>query len=143
METNKELKIFIKTNSEYLRSKLVEFGIRENILDDMSYPWVAVNYGLFISVTPDFDNTWNKDHICCEFDETELFLAICAIRNNTDKDQYFITDVDVLDLDNNATVKKGSLIKSLVSNYSEGGSIPAHKASISELLSKRDELRKL
>lgn len=143
------VKIFIKTNNKELREKLSEYGIRKNILDDFSCPWLAVNYGMYISVNEFFDNQWNKDHICCESDETELFLAICAIRENTDIDQYFITDADLADLDGVIQCPKGSLIKCTVPNYTmekdifNNSIIPAHKASISELLAHREALKSL
>lgn len=79
---------FIRKNTPELRAKLKELGWRENALDDFSSEWLAANYGMFISVMPGFEK-YNPNDIDCGNNE-ELFLALAALRDNSDYMQYFI-----------------------------------------------------
>lgn len=83
-------KCFIRKNTLELREKLRNLGIRHNSFDDNEGEWLASNYGMFISVFPGFENLHDEDIDCGE--NEELFLAIAAIRNDSDKNQWFIFD---------------------------------------------------
>lgn len=83
-------KCFIRKNTPELRKKLIELGQRENTFDDFSGKWLATNYGMFISVSEGFENLHPKD-IDCGTNE-DLFLALSSLRNDTDKNQWFIYD---------------------------------------------------
>lgn len=81
-------KCFIRKNTPELREKLKNLGIRHNSFDDNEGEWLASNYGMFISVFPGFENLHDED-IDCGTNE-ELFLAIAALQDDTDEDQWFV-----------------------------------------------------
>lgn len=123
---------FIRKNTPELRNKLKELGWRENTLDDFSSEWLAANYGMFISVMPGFEK-YNPNDIDCG-DNEELFLALVALRDDTDEHQWFIMDTDVyLDLD-----KGGWFIATNVhGKYHVGTKIDSaycHKATTKEII---------
>lgn len=76
---------FIRKNNSFLRTQLKMLGLIENTLDDFKQEWLAVNYGRFISVSEGFQKLFPKD-IDCGTNE-ELFLAVAAIRDDSDKNQ--------------------------------------------------------
>lgn len=131
---------FIRKNTPELREKLQKLGQRANTLDDFKEEWLAANYGMYISVQDGFQHLHPND-IDCGTNE-ELFLAIAALRDDTDRDQWFILDVDVyLNMD------KGSWFKA--TDRSGGLHIGTqiepmycHKATVQELIehfSKKEE----
>lgn len=79
---------FIRKNTPELRKILKDIGQRENTLDDFSGEWLAANYGMFISVSEGFQNLHQND-IDCGTNE-KLFLALAALRDDTDKNQWFV-----------------------------------------------------
>lgn len=79
---------FIRKNTPELRRKLKELGQLENTLDDFKEEWLAANYGRFISVSEGFQNL-NSEDIDCGTNE-ELFLALAALQDDTDIDQWFV-----------------------------------------------------
>ena len=82
-------KCFIRKNTPELRNKLKELGIPNNDFDDCDRPWITVNYGLWISVDEGYDRLF-PDEIDCGTNE-ELFLALVAMRDNSDYMQWFIS----------------------------------------------------
>ena len=81
---------FIRKNTPELRNKLQDMGYRQNIYDKNEYPWLAVNHNMFISVSEGFERL-PEFNIDCGTNE-ELFLALAALRDDMDKNQYWICD---------------------------------------------------
>lgn len=71
--------------------------------------------------------------INCETNE-ELFLAIAALRDDSDKYQYFVTEEEMHWLNQNTWMPVGSFIFSYVDNYTDIDS-KVHKATVEELIS--------
>ena len=81
---------FIRKNTPEIINRLKELGIPRNDYDDCDRPWIAVNYGIWISV----DEGYNKlfpDEIDCGTNE-ELFIALASLRVDSDKNQWFTDD---------------------------------------------------
>lgn len=81
---------FIRKNTPELQKKLALLGYRQNIFDENDGPWLAANYGLFISVYEGFQRLCPTD-IDCGTNE-KMFLAIAAMRDDSDYMQWFICD---------------------------------------------------
>ena len=79
---------FIRKNTPELREKLESFGYKHNDLDDNDRPWLAANHGMYISVDKGFHRLPLED-IDCGTNE-EMFLALTALRDDTDIHQWFI-----------------------------------------------------
>ena len=71
---------FIRKNSEELRNKLKQYGIRQNDFDDNRGEWLAYNYGLYISVDKGYERLF-PDEIDCGTDE-EMFINIILKKYN-------------------------------------------------------------
>ena len=67
---------FIRSNTESLRNKLKDLCVPHNSFDGMDRPWIAYNFGMWISVDPGFDQFYKTDFDCGE--NEELFLALVA-----------------------------------------------------------------
>ena len=88
---------FISKNTPKLRKKLEELGYiydKTNLLDISQYPclytyWHPNLEELYSGIGAYVNNTIN-----CRTNE-ELFLAIAALRDDTDKNQWFVMDVEV------------------------------------------------
>ena len=100
---------FIRKNTPELRKKLEELGYEilnfgNTTLDGYNYDGngshksieegraIITSYGNLYGVIYDIDTVTKKGRIDCGTNE-ELFLAIAALRNDTDKNQWF-TDGD-------------------------------------------------
>lgn len=100
---------FIRKNTEALRKKLEEIGYKmlnsgNTTLDAHNYDGngshksieegraIITSYGNLYGVIYDIDTVTKKGRIDCGTNE-ELFLAIAALRDDTDKNQWF-TDGD-------------------------------------------------
>lgn len=79
---------FIRKNTPELCQRLRMLGYHQNFFDDNSGEWLAVNHGMFISVSEGFQNLPFDDIDCG--DNENLFLALAALRNDTDKNQWII-----------------------------------------------------
>ena len=81
---------FIRKNTHEIINRLKALRIPHNDYDKGDKPWIAFNYGMWISV----DEGHNKlfpDEIDCG-DNEDLFLALAALRDDTDEKQWFIMD---------------------------------------------------
>lgn len=87
---------FIRRNTPVLRERLREIGQRQNEFDDDEGEWLAANYGMFISVTAGFERLNPEDIDCGE--DGELFLALAALRDDSDHRQWFISPEGEWDL---------------------------------------------
>lgn len=133
---------FIRKDTPELRNKLKDLGQIENIFDDFSGGWLAANHGMFISVCEGFQNLCKED-IDCGTNEA-LFLAISALRNDTDKNQIFVLDSDMPRWNNPSFIqhKKGTFIKCIRDKWNidevypqySSRNFPAHKATVEELI---------
>ena len=128
--------LFIRKNTSELRKKLKELGYDEPsvIFQNEEYGITTLNRDgrgeyIIFEIDHDFENVIlpNSDFIDCGTNE-ELFLAIAALRDDTDKWQLFVFDgIDVPDY----FLQSGdmwicSLDKHLVEN--------CHKATVEELI---------
>ncbi len=109
---------FIRKNTPELREKLIELGYKQNEFDFNDKPWLATNYNMFIGVDDGFQNLPLGDTDCGE-NET-LFLAIAALRDDTDKNQWF-TDGNIWEMSET----------DLPSKYMQ---LEGHKATLEELI---------
>lgn len=117
---------FIRKNTEEVKKKLICLGIMPNDLDDDDGEWLISNYGLFISIRKMFRNPFPEDIDCGE--NESLFLAIAAIRNDSDIYQWF-TDGE------NWIYCEGSSIAGHLAYYdTEINPDTLHKATVNELI---------
>ena len=83
---------FIRKNTPEIINRLKELRIPHNDYDNGDRPWIAFNYGMWISV----DEGYNKlfpDEIDCGTNE-ELFFALATLRDDTDKNQWVIDEAN-------------------------------------------------
>ena len=144
-------KAFIRKNSPELRAKLEDLGYTNGAWESprFHYPYLSVwpnpKFGLFkgegFYMTEDDyrldGKVWEykpkEDVIDCG-DNEELFLAVAALRDDTDFGQWFVMDVEIY-----ANINKGDLF---IATNTDGGKhigtqidpYYCHKASISELI---------
>lgn len=146
---------FIRTNNERLKRELEHLGYDVSKLKTGRY-CIATSTANSSAVEIDeesFDcsnphRTWNcSGRIDCGTNE-ELFLAIAALRDDSDIDQWFVLETNLATINNPEIIKLnyGSFIKckrdSWFIDLDDNGNpstvssrnIPAHKASIDELI---------
>ena len=80
---------FIRKNTPEIQERLKKLGIPHNDFDEGDRPWIAYNHGLWISVDEGHDRLFRGDIDCGNNDK--LFLAIAALRDDTDKYQWFFS----------------------------------------------------
>lgn len=136
---------FIRKNTKELRHKLTDLGLKKNNLDDFKQKWLAVNYGMYISVSEGFEKIHENDIDCGE--NEDLFLAIAALRNDTDKNQWFIyPNIDRINFNKKTpdiivgynwyfSMKNDILseVKNKINNGVDPSILP-HKATVEELI---------
>lgn len=81
---------FIRKNTPEIINRLKVLGIPQNDYDDGDRPWIAVNYGMWISVDKGYDRLF-PDEIDCGENE-ELFFALIALRDDNDYMQWFVNN---------------------------------------------------
>ena len=147
---------FIRKNSNSLKKQLSEIGYDVSEIKDSS-ECIATSsvLGKAVGISEssfDYNNphsTWNcSNRIDCGNNE-ELFLAICALNDNTDKNQWFVLDSNVGSVNfPESMIMKGELVKCLkdkwfIDNNDNDESSPlfltsrnwpSHKATVEELL---------
>ena len=77
---------FIRKNTPELRKKLEELGYKMNLIYSPNEHNLYIGSGVYSSA-----NFIDNYYLDCGTNE-ELFLALAALRNDTDKNQYFICD---------------------------------------------------
>lgn len=127
---------FIRKSSHKLRAKLQELGYRlfgAEMNEDLcifTYP----EHGLFwIEFFSNIPNANESEFIDCGTNE-DLFLAIAALRDDTDINQWFVLDVEAY-----VDIHKGDWFKATDINgqYHVGAKIDplyCHKATVEELI---------
>lgn len=144
---------FIRKNTSYLRNYLEKLGYVKTLLGrrDTDNVIVALDeyqnindkntIARYISLTfrPEqtirFESTCysEKDFIDCGTNE-KLFLAIAALRDDTDMHQWFVADKEIhWGGDNKSITPIGGFIFSLIDNYSKIDK-DVHKVTIEELI---------
>lgn len=131
---------FIRKNTPELRNKLKELGYIQVKQDIYYYHIMVENGNIWIcngAFNPDSPDGkgWNEC-IDCGYDEN-LFMALAAMRDDTDKNQYFVHDEEIRWTNQGAYVPKGSLFKSLVDKYplDPDNTIPKfHRATADEII---------
>lgn len=127
---------FIRKNTPELRKKLEELGYRlfgEELNEDLCI-FTSPECGLYnIEFLATFHIPKETDSIDCGTNE-ELFLAIAALRDDTDENQWFIMDVEIY-----VDIPKGTWFQSTDRNGGRhvGTQIEAlycHKATVEELI---------
>jgi len=117
---------FIRKNSASLRRKLEKIGYVPANGNSSENDGIRTDKHGFYYVC-DFAP-------CLGFEENEeLFLAIAALRNDSDYMQYFVTEVEQHWVNQQIYIPKGSFELCLINKRIEGG-VPAHKASVEELI---------
>lgn len=90
---------FIRKNTQELRNKLIELGYKSSrVIDDNEELCLATGLNKYTHITNEmFDSkdphiTWNcAGRIDCGTNE-DLFLALAALRNDTNNNQWFIAE---------------------------------------------------
>lgn len=82
---------FIRKNTNELQDELLKLSLKKNPLDDFKGNCLVVNYGMFMSQYR--LNELNEEDIDCGENE-DLFLAIAALRDDSNEHQWFVWDDD-------------------------------------------------
>lgn len=85
---------FIQKCTPALIEKLVELGYKIMGKTTLSYGIFCNNGKIKICSTNEQPSIKDKNFIQC-YDNEELFLALAALRDETDKKQWFISNVDI------------------------------------------------
>ncbi|MDC1864207.1 hypothetical protein [Bacteroides uniformis] len=142
---------FILKNTPELRKKLKELGYEilnfgNTTLDAHNYDGngshksieegraIITSYGNLYGVIYDIDTVTKKGRIDCGTNEG-LFLAIAALRDDTDKNQWFVLDYDNIWEAVGCYQHKGDFILCNHDRWYCGTDVPhAHKATVNELI---------
>lgn len=124
---------FIRKNTPELRKKLEELGYKECIGEEG--PFLFTSHNIFDCMYTEcgLNDLAYNGLIDCGTNEN-LFLAIAALRDDTDKDQWFVMDVEIY-----VDIPKGIWFKS--TDYNGGKHVGTqiepiycHKATVKELI---------
>lgn len=124
---------FIRKDTQELRDKLKELGLRPHpCIVPKCINYLFVNRGFYSRNEIGYQEETERA-IDCGTNE-DLFLALAALRNDTDEHQWFIMDVEVY-----SNINKGDWFKATNMNgkYHVGSKIDpcyCHKASVKELI---------
>lgn len=121
---------FIRKNRPSIRHKLSTIlKYKPNELDDFKLPWLAANYGRYISVEEGYLPISSKEIDCGT--NKDLFFALAALRDDSDKYQWFVCGDEPLDwwVKCDADNKKDDTIMWYDCLFNE-----FHKATVEELI---------
>lgn len=141
---------FIRKNTTELRMKLKKLGYNHptDVIEDERFciatSPIRCNYHIIIKAIFDDTNphyTWNcAGRIDCGTNE-DLFLALAALRDDTDNGQFFVTEVRFGSINDPYTIiEKGAFLKcrmdkwKIPKNKFDSMGIPSHKATVEELI---------
>lgn len=142
---------FIRKNTPELRKKLEELGYKllnsgDTTLDAHNYDGkgshksieegraIITSYGNLYGVIYNVDTVTKKGRVDCGTNEF-LFLAIAALRDDTDKNQWFVLDHDNIWEAVGCHQYKGDFILCNNDQWYCGTDVPhAHKATVNELI---------
>ena len=118
---------FIRKNTPEIINRLKALGIPHNDFDDCDRPWIAVNHGMWISVDAGYDRLFPNEIDCG--DNEDLFIALAALRDDTDKNQWFVNDDHIW-----YYCKDNKFRKEIANWTSTIISYPWHKATVEEII---------
>ena len=127
---------FVRSNSIELIRKLEHIGYTFSGIGNYSSPIIATTkitseYSLISDYSIDTTNphhTWNcVGRIDCDENE-DLFLAIAALRDDTDENQWFMSDEGTFKFN------KDNIFNIGMSNYTNYNFTHWHKATVNELI---------
>lgn len=127
---------FIRKNTPELRKKLEELGYAIMYGYDTGFIITNPEFGVaFLPVGPkvEVDEDSNREYIDCGTNE-DLFLAIAALKEDTDVNQWFVMDVEVY---NDIPINTWFKATSIEDGKHIGTQIYpmyCHKATVSELI---------
>lgn len=124
---------FIRKNTTELRMKLEELGYKECIGEDG--PFLFTSYDIFDCMYTEcgLNDLAYNGLIDCGTNE-DLFLALAALRDDTDKEQFFVTEVRFGSINDPYTIiEKGAFIKCCMDKW-RMPYFPFHKATVKELI---------
>lgn len=134
---------FIRKNTPELRNRLKKLGIRPFLCDEELNAIggnIKVHNGMVAAFTCSDSLNNCDDLIDCGTNE-DLFLALAALRDDTDKEQFFVTEVRLGSINCPDTIiEKGALLKccmdkwKIPKNKFDSMGIPSHKATVEELI---------
>ena len=118
---------FIRKNTPELRKKLEKLGYKYSTFDDLKLNGIITfpsknEYSVWANYHFDGKHIL-KSFIDCG-DNKELFLALAALRDNSDKNQWFIYDEDT------SFLQKGDWYMCSLNHHLS----PSHKATVEELI---------
>lgn len=135
---------FIRKNTPELRRWLEELGYSHGkpkyyADDDNKYDFIMCHNGKFFLLSQE-NHVIRNGHplkkygsIDCGTNE-ELFLAIAALRDDTDRGQFFVTEARLGSINcPDSIIEKGSFIICCTDKW-DSVDIPSHKASVLELI---------
>lgn len=127
---------FIRKNTPELRKMLEDMGIFEHPSGRATGKGLFVNRGFYGSLPIGYTEEIERA-IDCGTNE-DLFLALAALRDDTDKNQWFILDSYAGSVNYPDTFHpKGSMVLCTDKKWKDMpifGNIPAHKATVEELI---------
>lgn len=143
-------KCFIRMNNPEIIEFLENNNIFKNEMDTDNYPWIAYNHErMYITVQPliyseayayndDCDMGYDCGH------NVELFKSLVLYSEKTDKNQWFVSDVEQHWVNQGMYAPKGTFNKSLVDKFPLSNN-EYHKATIDEIVEyfKKEEQRKI
>ncbi len=134
---------FIRKNTPELRNRLKKLGIRPFLCDEELNAIganIKVHNGMVAAFTCSDSLNNCDDLIDCGTNE-DLFLALAALRDDTDKEQFFVTEVRLGSINDPYTIiEKGAFLKccmdkwKIPKNKFDSMGIPSHKATVEELI---------
>ena len=76
-----KLNCFIRKNTLKIQERLKYLCIPQNEFDEGNRPWIAYNYGMWITVDEGYNRLFPNDIDCG--DNEDLFFALIALRDDT------------------------------------------------------------
>lgn len=125
---------FIRKNTPELRENLKAFGYIDCSTVDDRYTAIFVDaeHGEFFT---EYLSNITEDELAIDcYENDNLFLAIAALRDDTDRGQFFVTEARLGSINYpDSIIEKGSFIICCTDKW-DSVDIPSHKASVLELI---------
>lgn len=132
---------FIRKNTPELRKNLKAFGYIDCSTVDDRYTAIFVDaeHGEFFT---EYLSNITEDELAIDcYENDNLFLSIAALRDDTDRGQFFVTEARLGSINcPDSIIEKGSFIICCVDKWEipknqwDSMCIPSHKASVLELI---------
>lgn len=135
---------FIRKNTPDLRDKLEKMGYRVcHCTEGATAVFLMALLGEVHAVCDEDVDMFLDDAKSVKYelidcgDNEQLFIALVAMRDDTDKDQYFVHDEEIHWVNQGAYIPKGSLFKCLVDKYyldPDNTTPKFHRATVNEII---------